>query len=162
MNQQILKELLTYDNKSGVFIWKVKPSKKVKAGSVAGTLSLQGYIKIRIFGKEYRAHRLAWMYEYGEFPNGILDHIDQNKLNNSINNLRIVSISENGHNTKLYSTNKSGHKNVFWDKRVGKYSVSLCFNNKPKRIGYYMTLEDAIEARDKFIDLLIEFQNVNH
>lgn len=162
MNQEILKELLIYDSKTGVFVWKIKPSKKVKVGNIAGTLSLQGYIKIRIFGKEYRAHRLAWLYEYGEFPEGILDHIDQNKLNNSISNLRIVTVSENGHNTKLYSSNKSGHKNIFWDKRVSKYSVSLCYNNKPKKLGYYKNIEDAIEARDKFIDLLIEFENANH
>lgn len=161
MNKSILDSILDYNSISGNFIWKVKPSKKVSIGDIAGTITNNGYFKIRFLGKEYLAHRLAWLSIYGDFPEGILDHIDQDKLNNSINNLREVSISENGHNTKIYSTNKSGYKNIFWDKTLNKYSVKLCKNNIKYNIGTYHTLEGAKLALDTFIELKKEFQDGN-
>ena len=83
-----MKDLLNYDPDTGDFTWKVSTSNRVRVGQVAGTLRHDGYIRIKVNGKLYLAHRLAWFFVYGVWPVEFLDHIDQDKSNNRINNLR--------------------------------------------------------------------------
>lgn len=115
LTQERLKEVLEYVPETGVFIWIKKTHHKVskiKVGQVAGTVTVQGYVHITIDGYIYRAHRLVWLYVYGCFPDTedkcFVDHIDQNRSNNRVANLRVVSGSENMRNQKMHSTNTSG------------------------------------------------------
>ena len=90
LTQSRLKELLYYDPYSGIFTWKIS-SGNMPAGSAAGCLSPEGYIRITIAGKKYKAHRLAWFYVYGYFPENQVVHLNGARDDNRISNLREVS-----------------------------------------------------------------------
>ena len=88
LTQSRLKEVLAYDPYSGKFTWKVSLNTKIRAGSAAGCLSPEGYIRITIGGKKYKAHRLAWFYVYGYFPENQVVHLNGARSDNRISNLR--------------------------------------------------------------------------
>ena len=120
ITQERLKELLEYNFETGEFVWIAKTSKysSVKVGRVAGGVSKShGYIVIRVDGYLCLAHRLVWRYVYGYFPEGegkpFIDHIDGDKVNNRVENLREVSRFENNRNARIRSDNKSGTHGVF-------------------------------------------------
>ena len=142
LTQSRLKELLSYDPETGVFVWLVGAKFK---GKIAGT-DCYGYWQIRINRKNYRAHRLAWLYVYGEFPNADLDHINCVKSDNRIGNLRECSRAQNGFNVGLRIDNKSGFKRVHFYKASGKWQVGITINGKKKHIGYFATAELASAA----------------
>ena len=98
-----LRGLLEYDGTTGVFHWK-------GTGERAGSIQDKGYRTIEIGGRSYYAHRLAWLYTYGSWPNDELDHIDRNKDNNSISNLRDVSRSENNRNRRSWAKKNAEDK----------------------------------------------------
>jgi hypothetical protein len=95
-------------------------------------------------GKLYQAHRLAWFYVYGVFPSGQIDHINRNKSDNRLVNLRDCSISENKQNSGLYKNNKSGFKGVF--KKGKRYEAGIRVNNKRIYLGKFGSAELAYEA----------------
>ena len=148
-----LKTVLDYNQDTGVFTWKVNKSKRTKAGDVAGWKD-NGYVNISINGKSYKAHRLAWLYIYGQFPENLIDHINSNRSDNRICNLRKATYLENSQNYKTPKTNTSGIKNVSWYKNLKKWVVTIGVNGKKKTIGYFEDLEFAelvaIEAREKY------------
>ncbi len=123
IKQYELREALDYDQGTGVFTWRKSSENKISRGDVAGCIDDKGYIRIRVNGKLYRAHRLAWIYIYGSSPSSQIDHIDQDKSNNRIANLREATNSQNAHNRGLLSTNKSGVTGVHYDKN-NKYWVA--------------------------------------
>ena len=87
-----LKELLYYEADTGLFRWKINSHGPVKVGGIAGTLENTGYIRVRVNGKRINAHRLAWALYYNQDPGSMqIDHIDENKSNNKIVNLRLAS-----------------------------------------------------------------------
>ena len=90
-----LDEILSYDEETGIFTWKVSPSRAVKAGDVAGGFNLDGYRVIGYRGNVWLEHRLAWLMSVGEDPVKLIDHIDANKSNNRIDNLRLLDYSKN-------------------------------------------------------------------
>lgn len=141
-----LRELLDYDAARGVFSWTTTRG-KTSAGSVAGTTRRDGYIQICIDGRLYLAHRLAWMYVHGAWPNAALDHVNRVKPDNRISNLREASKSQNAQNTSLRSTNTSGVKGVYWCARECRWIANIRLNGKQKHIGSYNTVEEAAEAR---------------
>lgn len=96
ITQKDLHQQLHYDKITGLFVWKVSNSPRVKIGKVAGTIKGKtGYRLIRVNNTLYRANRLAWLYVYGNLPNGVIDHINFNRDDNSILNLRDISHAEN-------------------------------------------------------------------
>lgn len=125
-----LKETLDYDKKSGIFTWKVSNNNRIKIGDVAVSKnSTHGYISIKIENKHYRAHRLAWFMTYGYWAKEI-DHIDRNRKNNAIRNLRDVSRSANMMNRMRKDGKPMG---VSFCKTKLKWHAHIGENNK-KRI----------------------------
>ena len=140
---------LTYIPEAGVFIWKKVGSNRVKVGSPAGCRTKNGYWHIGVKGKWAYAHRLAWLYVHGEWPDSLIDHIDGNRSNNRIGNLRKTDMAGNAINGKVRSTNKSGHQGVSWDKEKGKWVVMVSPEKyKRKLVGRFDRLEDAIKASE--------------
>lgn len=161
MNQEELKQLLTYDPETGIFNWKIKRN-GIKYNKSAGCLCKDGYIRIRIKPKLYEAHRLAFLYMTGSIPEQV-DHIDMNRSNNKWKNLRPVNNAKNSANKLKYKNNKSGFKGVYFIKNRKKcWESSIMVNGVKFFIGYFNTPEEAAIAYDKkAIELLGEYCNIN-
>jgi hypothetical protein len=143
ITQARLKELLNYDPETGLFVWRV--TRRVKAGTIAGSKHpTQHYIAIKIDGVLYKAHRLAWLYEYGIWPPNEIDHINRVRTDNRLENIRLATKAENAQNRKTRTDNSSGMTGVSWHKRDKKWRVYI---GKGKYLGYFDALEDAIAAR---------------
>ena len=125
INQEHLKDLLHYDPETGVFKWKDTFGWKAKRGTIAGGINGSGYIYIRLKRKKYRAHRLAWLYTYGKFPEDQIDHINRDKTDNRLVNLRAVSGKENSRNQFIPTNNTSGHIGVSWDTEKNRWRVQI-------------------------------------
>ena len=149
MTQEKLKELLDYNEKTGEFRWKVNRGIKIKIGDIAGTLKKEGYVAININYKLYYAHRLAWLYVYGKFPEQETDHINQNRSDNRVKNLRAVTCAENGKNQLLRKNNVSGISGVYWNKGIKRWIAQIWVGNKTKSLGSFTEIEDAKQARDE-------------
>lgn len=152
MDANKLKSKLHYDSDTGIFTW-IESSKGTKAGAVAG--SKCGKYTIIIFNQaRYLAHRLAWLYVYGEMPKNFIDHVNGNGMDNRICNLREATKNQNCHNSKISKRNTSGVKGVSWHKYKQKWHARLNANHKSIHIGYFDDLELAElvmnEARLKY------------
>jgi len=146
-----VRSILDYDPETGVFTWRVS-QRPGWVGKIAGSPS-EGYLKIKIDGRLYSAHRIAWLHNYGEWPLDVIDHIDGNGLNNRIANLRDCSRAQNKANSRIYKNNKHGLKGVVYNKRRdGFYSTVQC-NNKRIRTSIRSTPEEAhadyVEASER-------------
>lgn len=148
-----LKELFNYNINTGNFIRKISVSNKTKIGDIAGSNN-HGYIRIKIDNKLYSAHRLAWLYVYGEWPSKFVDHINGIKDDNRISNLREATRSQNGMNRTKMTNNKSGYKGVFWDKRANKWKAQIRYNGKFKYLGYFDNIEDAVNIYNENANIL--------
>ena len=124
-----------------------------KDGKKMGSYTLK-YVRIGIDNKNYKLHRIIFLYHNGYMPK-IIDHINGNPHDNRIENLREVTNIQNRYNSRLYSTSKSGVKNVYWQKNCGKWTVTITINGKRKNFGYYTDLEEAnqvaINMRNKYL-----------
>lgn len=149
LTQEELKIQLHYDEDTGIFT-RLAAKRGVKVGAVTGTPNSGGYLEIRVNYKKLKAHRLAWLYVYGEFPCSDLDHKDGNRTNNRIKNLRLCTECENRHNVGATKGNISGVKGVNWHKSRGKWQARAMVNYKPYYIGLFKTLEEASVAYQAF------------
>lgn len=149
ITQDRLKSLLRYDPDTGEFRWLVNRTNGVKAGDRAGSLDTERYLVMRVDGRYYRGHRLVWLYTYGCWPSGYLDHINGDPSDNRIANLREATPSQNGFNRRKDRRNKSGRTGVTWCASSKKWRADIGKNGKVLRLGRFNTLEAAIEARDK-------------
>jgi len=149
IEQELLKEILNYDSKTGIFTWKIKPALQIKIGDIAGSKVSRGYIHLAIKNKDYKAHRLAWIYMYGQIPEGYtIDHINGVCHDNRIENLRISpSQVEQGQNKKVFKNNTSGYTGV--GKSHNKWQARIMLNRKSISLGYFDTPEAANDARIK-------------
>jgi hypothetical protein len=155
LSRERLQEILAYDQETGVFRWRVDLTPKTKAGSVAGSLSKsRGYIGICVNRRTYFAHRLAWLYVYGEWPAQFIDRIDGDRSNNRLSNLREASRAENQQNRRINSNNSSGLKGIYFDGCTGKWRAQIKVNGKIKRLGRFSDPSEAhaayVAAADKF------------
>lgn len=145
ITQDRLKELLLYDELTGKFTWRSN-NKRRKAGEAAGNKDNRGYWKIGLDGKAYSAHRLAWLYVYGHWPEIHVDHANLDKIDNRIANLRLATISQNTANHAISSRNTSGFKGVTWNRSAGKWQAFIKADNKFHYLGLFVEPRDAHRA----------------
>jgi len=147
ITQEELKQLLDYCPETGAFTWQAARRGTAKAGSVAGCPGSHGYRQIKLHGKAYLAHRLAWLFMTGEFPEDQTDHINHVKDDNRFENLREVSNTENCRNASMRHNNTSGVTGVAWHKRVSKWRVHIMVNGKDICGGYFNCITAAAITR---------------
>ena len=161
ITQADLIRLFDYDLSTGVFIRRVKTAIATKIGDEAGFVDSEGYVQMRVLGKTYRAHKLAWLYVFGEVPE-LIDHIDGNRSNNSISNLRIADKSTNGFNREKKHQSSSVFKGVLWSKKYNKWEAKINANKKRRHIGYFDCEQEAGHAYNKAaIELHGEYARLN-
>lgn len=153
ISQEKLKEILHYDENSGVFTWVKAASKRIKQGSVAGGYNSHGYQVIKINGLNYKAHRLAWLYVYGYLPKSCIDHINCVRGDNRICNLRLANNSQNKLNAIPQRNNSSGYKGV--SRHKGRWRVQASVNGRRYYLGIF---KDVFEAAKVYAD----FAKNNH
>lgn len=139
LSSEYVKSIINYDQETGEFIWKhrddVSKSWNTQfAGTKCGA-NINGYICIRINKKLYRAHRLAWLIFYNEWPNLEIDHINGNRKDNRLLNLRLADRVQQGHNRK--ASGKSGILGVHWCKNDKKWKAFTRLNGKKKNLGSF-------------------------
>lgn len=145
LTQERLRYLLSYDATTGVFTRRLTVCGNAKAGSEAGTIGRRGYRLIMVDLVLYRAGRLAWLYVHGQHPSGYIDHIDGDRTNNRIENLRDISPRTNSENQRRAKvTNKVGLLGVTSSGR--KFLASIQVQGKPMRLGLFPTAELAHSA----------------
>jgi len=140
-----------FEYRDGDLYWKERPAySSVDISKPAGNINDRDYRYIKIKGKAYRAHRLIyqmfneqWDITDNSLDNSV-DHADRDKLNNSIDNLRIATQSQNRCNTGKQNNNTSGTTGVSWNKRAGKWKVQVWVNKKYHWGGLFVNKEDAI------------------
>lgn len=160
LTQKRLKQLLSYYPDTGDFTWLKYRNYQATIGQVAGYKNKEGYIVICIDNKIHLAHRLAWLYIHGEWPQNQIDHINGVRHNNKINNLRLATNQENQKNRKLQKNNKSGITGVIWYKQTNRWMARLQHNSKNVHLGFYKDKFEAICAR-KSAEIKYEFHE-NH
>lgn len=152
MTPEEMRELVSYDPETGSMIWLPRKSKRWNtnfAGKPAfGNLS-NGYLTGRTLGKNYKAHRIAWALFYGEWPSGMIDHINGNRNDNRISNLRVVDAIGNARNMRKRASNTSGYTGVTWFARDKKWWAKIIVNRRCIHIGYFTEILDAVAARAK-------------
>lgn len=152
-----LRDLLEYDPATGIFRWRiagrrVNPHEGKEAGAVSrGRVNS---IVIRIDCRMYHASRLAWLYVYGEWPRGFVDHKNRDRLDNRIDNLRDATRAQNGWNSTRSRHNTSGHKGVGFVKPTGKWRAIITCNGKAHFLGGFLTKEEAVHAYHAAAELL--------
>lgn len=149
LTQEELKKYLHYEPSTGVFTWLSPTSFRVKVNQVAGW-DTHGHVGIRILGKAMLAHRLAWLYQTGEWPSAQIDHINGNRKDNKFSNLRLATNSENNINKSLTKRNKSGYKGVSWVKAKQKWRADCRALGVQNFIGCFDNKYDAAEAYEEF------------
>jgi len=145
ITQKELKHRLNYIPDTGVFTWRdIKGSRR--ANKIAGSINNNGYRIITIDNIGYRAHRIAWLYVYGNLPLNQIDHINGIKTDNKIGNLRDVTQNENSKNSKIGCNNTSGFKGVEWIPSRNKWRALISSNRKKINVGSHSCKLDAIAA----------------
>ena len=141
-----LRSLLDYDPDTGIFRWRVNRG-NVEAGAVAGSVKSDGYIRIKVNGMEFMAHRLAWLHFHGVWPEHHIDHINGVKAENRIANLRDVSRSMNLQNqTRPQKNSTSGFLGVSLHKASKRWKAMIMVNGQSQHLGYFSSAEAAHAA----------------
>lgn len=165
ITEQILKSVLNYNPNTGIFIW-IKTNRRGFVGKIAGSKRKDGYLQIKIGDTVYLSHRLAFLYSHG-YMSKLIDHIDGNKTNNVISNLRVATKSQNNANKKLEpNRNTSGFKGVSLNKATSHlknpWRAYIMKNKKRIHIGMFSNPIEAAQAYDaKALELFGEFAKLN-
>lgn len=141
-----VRELLSYDPATGDFHWILGPIHRRRDGRLAGVARKDGYRSIAIDQKTYLAHRLAWFYVHGAWPKNLIDHVNMDRSDNRIANLREATYAENAQNATKRPTNTSGYKGVSWSFSKGKWTARIVSDMRIRVLGYFDTPEAAHAA----------------
>lgn len=160
-----LRQLLRYEPETGKMFWRERSPDCIDAaddfvrrkicrnwnarlaGKEAFTSLKDGYRVGAIGNRPFRAHRVIWAIAYGEWPGGEIDHIDCNRTNNRISNLREATRSQNAHN--YGGRGRSAFRGVGWDGRNKKWQAQIFINGKQTKIGRFTSEVEAAVAYDK-------------
>lgn len=154
LTPEMVLSVVDYDPETGKFYWRWRSGRERTtsawnarfAFNECSAIDAEGYVRIRICGRLYQAHRLSWLVTYGAFPDGILDHINRIRTDNRVDNLRIATHSENMQNRKIQRNNKSGFRGVSWDEKYKKWRARINAGGKCINLGYHETAEQASAA----------------
>lgn len=164
LTQAMARQLLEYDPHTGKLTWRKRTPDLFAgtrnsaehsckrwntkfSGKEAFTAVTTGYKVGAIFAKNYLAHRVIWLLLFGHFPDEQIDHINGDRTDNRLANLRAVTNAENCKNQCARSDNTTGVTGVYWFKRDSKWVVSITANGKQKHLGYFDEFEDAVARR---------------
>lgn len=152
ITQKRLKESLYYNTKTGLFRWRKdviagKGAVRVKAGSLAGHTTKDGYLRISIDGQIHEAGRLAWLYINGYLPENQIDHINQKPSDNKFKNLREVSKQCNARNYGNPKNNKTGVRGIYWYNATKKWQAYIMVNQKGYHLGFHVDFTEAVAHR---------------
>lgn len=154
ITREFIMERLSYDPETGEFTWRTTGNNRTKNGDPAGSISKLGYrritLKVGSRRKPVMAHRLAWLIVHGEWPDGFVDHKDENKLNNRAGNLRLATKAQNTVNTGSRKDNALSARGVMYRKAQTKkpYLARIKVDGRQRLIGSYATIEEAQAAYD--------------
>lgn len=137
-------EVLSYCPDTGIFVWKIRLSKRVRAGRQAGCLRQDGYIDINIDRESFLAHRLAWFYIHGVWPDDAIDHVNREKTDNRLSNLRQANFRQNSFNAKRPIRNRSGLKGVSWSRHAKKWRAQI------RGVGHIGYFSDPLDAHNAY------------
>ena len=146
LTPEIVRRFLNYDPITGILSWRIKYY-RAAPGDSTGCASPDGYLRTMLLGKLYLVHRLAWFYVHGVWPKDQIDHINRQRDDNRLCNLREVTDQGNRRNMSTSVANSSGYTGVSWFKRDSKWQVSIMHNYKKIHLGYFTNIEDAVAAR---------------
>lgn len=146
-----LHEILDFDFATGKMVWKARPHARAQwngryAGKEAFTSNSCGYKQGAIFGRLYLAHKVIYAAAHGQWPD-LIDHINQDRSDNRITNLRAADKSINSFNSKIRADNKSGVRGVNWFKPRRLWRAYLTNKGPQIHLGYFPTIEEAVAAR---------------
>lgn len=147
-----LREVLDYDSETGVFTWKYRAEARVQwnacwVGKKAGCIGSRGYVNIYIDNKQYKAHRLVWLYVYGCWPEEEIDHKNLCRSDNRLDNLRLATRIQNCGNQTSYKNNKSGVKGIFWFQN--RWCAQIQYQGQKCHLGRFRTPEEACRAYEQ-------------
>lgn len=155
-----LRELLSYNPKTGDMRWKRRSRKWCKSDGtrdrwnnlyagklVSNKTASIAYAHVCVLGTTYPVHRVAYAIAHGNWPDGHIDHINGDRFDNRLSNLRVVTIQENARNTKRPVTNTSGVVGVHWSKAARKWRANIRVDQKLIHLGSFDSKADAVKAR---------------
>jgi hypothetical protein len=157
--QQLLLTIVDYNPETGLFIWRKKPrhlypsDARYKAANTQCcgkpafiTPQSTGYLAGSVLGNMYLAHRVAWLISHGEWPDQI-DHVNGQRTDNRLANLRNVSAAENNKNIACRPNSQSGVTGVRWHKAAGKWVARIHVDGKEEHLGLFVDFSAAVKAR---------------
>lgn len=157
LTQERLKEFFNYNLEDGLFT-RLKYAGNSAKGTVVGTHHADGYLSMEIDKKGYLLHRLAWLYIHGELPIIQIDHIDGNRANNKLSNLREATTFENAQNRKTPSNNSSGYLGVYFKVTQNKWCAKIDVNNRRHYLGMF---DSALEASVAYVEAKLRLHTFN-
>lgn len=141
-----LRQLIDYDEDTGLLVAKVETHGRWKAGRAMGTRMTNGYISVTVDSCRFLAHRVAWAIKHGSWPTDQIDHINGDRSDNRLSNLRSATNQQNSSNKTKHARNKSGHIGVHWREDAKKWRASIMIRGKRKYLGYFDTKDEAAKA----------------
>lgn len=147
-DMEFLAKMLSYNRETGSFTWLVtRPGGRAYAGQQAGSVGCRGYVSISRGKRKVLAHRLAWFVEFGSVPSDrFVEHINGDRTDNRISNLRLATAAENMQNLSTPITNTSGYLGVTWSKKSKAWQAQISTDGKRKHLGLFNCPKQAHEA----------------